>query len=105
MLWDLDYLTFPSLSVSDTVVNSAMKFICRVADVNLNLKHADENRLKTAASNLGQIKVSKEMRSAARVHMLYMTQYEAAKFDDAGTASSPSILLPEETQIYAHIGS
>ena len=94
MLWDLDYLTFPSLSVSDTVVNSALKFICPVADVNLNLTHADENRLKTAASKLGQIGFQGDEVSGWGAHVIYDSLYEAAKFDDAGTASSPAILLP-----------
>ena len=71
MLWDLDYLTFPSLSVSDTVANSALKFICPVADVNLNLKHADENRLKTAASNLGQIGFQGNKVSGWGAHVIY----------------------------------
>ena len=71
MLWDLDYLTFPSLSVSDTVVNSALKFICPVADVNLNLKHVDENRLKTVASNLGQIGFHGDEVSGWGAHVIY----------------------------------
>ena len=66
-----NFITLKALSVSDTVVNSALKFICPVADVNFNLKHADENRLKTAASNLGQIGFQGDEVSGWGAHVIY----------------------------------